>query len=840
MSLFASQEEPGVIELEVFVMLDTNEDGFLSFEEMLPLMTTEARMDAVRAQLSRCRNPEAGLSSREFAAAFHQDPIVAVFYQNREADIEMKARGAACHPERGLARAATAAAAGTACQPDESRTRCSGFGSTTPKKARSGKKTPRSAQSEKAISAAPSWGPEDFPSLSSNQSSALKEPASWGAPPSAAQVCNGIAESHKTETAGHASTQRSRRRTAPPVYDPIAAAAAASIAAPIGKATAPELQEEGGPASKTAQRRHRRSRGGCQSPKVQAQVEVQQKTPQRGRHQSNARHEDELCQSPKMQAQVEVQQKTPQRGRRPSHGHCEDKCQSPPVAIAPSSWTSAQAARLATEAAAAAADASRIYKEAMMHRSGCVRFDLPSPRPPSPCLAPSSRTSSRGASRRSSRASSPVAPLRLSGVQPVGFEQGPAQHRPVSHAPASPLPVNPMPGGMPVGSPSYMQANVQAFHRASSRVTTMAPGSPQMPMPPGLPAYHSASMRAASVPPMPPMQVQAYPCGQATGSAMAPGSPQLPPGIDAFSSAAMRATSVPPIQSMPPQAAPPVHPMSAQAMPSIHQMPSQVPSTTYAEQVGQGGIATAAAALATTSEAFKQLENKAAALEAANRHYESENLALRNVCEQLRAAAQPEIKEAVQEALRQKRSADGVLSLSGIGSLRGLRFGSLPSGITGAKPFFTQARRQSRYPIIDPRTGEEVTAPSFRKQVEDEAFTPADVAPATPRQEAQHAEVEDQRVARPRRASQVLVDAMKNNTNGNEMPCSLSDGASWDWPLSRQEKKERSMLLHQMLLVSEIEELQETNDWLEERNEELSYFCKNDQGYSDEEQSICQ
>lgn len=83
-SLWAAEEEPGVIEQEVFTMLDADRDGHLSLEEMAPLLgNNSSRACAVAAQMRRCRSPQAGFTPREFAAAFREDNRVVEFYQEK-------------------------------------------------------------------------------------------------------------------------------------------------------------------------------------------------------------------------------------------------------------------------------------------------------------------------------------------------------------------------------------------------------------------------------------------------------------------------------------------------------------------------------------------------------------------------------------------------------------------------------------------------------------------------------------------------------------------------------------------------------------------------------------
>lgn len=83
-SLWAAEEEPGVIEQEVFAMLDMDGDGHLSLEEMAPLLGNNlSRACAVAAQMRRCRTPQAGFTPREFAAAFREDNRVVEFYQEK-------------------------------------------------------------------------------------------------------------------------------------------------------------------------------------------------------------------------------------------------------------------------------------------------------------------------------------------------------------------------------------------------------------------------------------------------------------------------------------------------------------------------------------------------------------------------------------------------------------------------------------------------------------------------------------------------------------------------------------------------------------------------------------
>lgn len=83
-SLWAAEEEPGVIEQEVFAMLDVNGDGHVSLEEMAPLLDmNSSRACAVMAQMRRCRAPQAGFTPREFAAAFREDNRVVEFYQEK-------------------------------------------------------------------------------------------------------------------------------------------------------------------------------------------------------------------------------------------------------------------------------------------------------------------------------------------------------------------------------------------------------------------------------------------------------------------------------------------------------------------------------------------------------------------------------------------------------------------------------------------------------------------------------------------------------------------------------------------------------------------------------------
>lgn len=79
-------------------MLDSSFHGYISLQEMEPLLAISSNVtlrSAVTAAILRGSRPAAGLSLREFAAVFHGEQCVSMFYANTAVE-EMSASGSAC------------------------------------------------------------------------------------------------------------------------------------------------------------------------------------------------------------------------------------------------------------------------------------------------------------------------------------------------------------------------------------------------------------------------------------------------------------------------------------------------------------------------------------------------------------------------------------------------------------------------------------------------------------------------------------------------------------------------------------------------------------------------
>lgn len=131
-------------------------------------------------------------------------------------------------------------------------------------------------------------------------------------------------------------------------------------------------------------------------------------------------------------------------------------------------------------------------------------------------------------------------------------------------------------------------------------------------------------------------------------------------------------------------------------------------------------------------------------------------------------------------------------------------------------------RQTKRLRILDPRTGEEVL-PDKKTSPECEADTTKATPPAiakvpTPLRASaagcrrgsdggRRDSCGESAVVSSRRSRQSLVGrAVREGSAWSLEPAS---GGHWDWPLSRQEKKDRVLLLSQLELLAEIEELRD-------------------------------
>jgi hypothetical protein len=180
----SSQEEPGVIERDVFDYLDTNQDGFVTLKDMQPLLGNSdchrVVQQALKAHLRRCRKPEMGFSPREFAAAFREDAanrVVLEFYQGKfeeEFASEAPTGKQGGHGQAVLSylqkRREGAPAGETPCRKKVSSTPQQ---TRTTQKARTPRFTPSptggiavpAKTAEASVEEDTNWRPEDFPSL---------------------------------------------------------------------------------------------------------------------------------------------------------------------------------------------------------------------------------------------------------------------------------------------------------------------------------------------------------------------------------------------------------------------------------------------------------------------------------------------------------------------------------------------------------------------------------------------------------------------------------------------------------------------------------------------------
>lgn len=78
----AAEAEPDVFQQDVFEMLDSHSSGYLSIEQMKPVLSNTQRRRAIERIIQRCRRPDVGLSLKEFAAAFRNDDAVWRYYQD--------------------------------------------------------------------------------------------------------------------------------------------------------------------------------------------------------------------------------------------------------------------------------------------------------------------------------------------------------------------------------------------------------------------------------------------------------------------------------------------------------------------------------------------------------------------------------------------------------------------------------------------------------------------------------------------------------------------------------------------------------------------------------------
>jgi len=153
--------------------------------------------------------------------------------------------------------------------------------------------------------------------------------------------------------------------------------------------------------------------------------------------------------------------------------------------------------------------------------------------------------------------------------------------------------------------------------------------------------------------------------------------------------------------------------------------------------------------------------------------------------------------------------------------------------ITSVVPF--SWRRTRRLRIMDPKTGEEVMPSKTEEEGEDgDVHSAAGVAARTSIGTDSRTSITSPRpsmTSRPSmspspdsRCERHSVTPAKRERHMSIAGGAVKDGCSWflepagggywDWPLSRQEKKERVLLFSQLELLSEIEELQAGNSML--------------------------
>lgn len=590
--------------------------------------------------------------------------------------------------------------------------------------------------------------------------------------PAAAQVCSGVAETHRAEAANSQScweprVGRSRRGSRPKEELDEERAKAAKIAASIAaspKKRAADRREEaktprtrysvdGAPMAKTPQRDRRKSTGSeSWAPKLtssQSQDAPFSKTPLRGRQGNASLHLGD-CSSAQAQPQA----------------RCSSAQAQPQAIGAASSWMASTAPKQWNVA--------ELERQMMRRcRSGlAVHWEQSSG------ASSRSRTSSHLPSHRSSRAGSPTSMAPATVPQPVGLVQASVGNMQVNTSPLSTMPF----GGhsLQVGG----TVNMQAMHMMAPNGMLRSASVPPMPlpMPQSMPSMQAAPMQ---VPPAPGLQSAPMQMPPAPGLPLPMPQPQLLPS------------------QMPPQLYP-------QAM---HHAVQQAPAPQVAQanamiQQPREAVAPPAQPDLQSEAMIAELRKKLEKAEADNTHLVAANESLHNGLRQLRAAASPEVIEALK--FQQKPAMPGAIYVN-----QGLQQSWSSSAVRdihtgGAAPLWKQARRNSRYLIIDPRTGEEVSAPKIRKQPEDEGVRESrpsicEVFDMSAVDDDQVTEMEE---VSPRKSSKAVNSTTANQTLGG-LILEHTFGHAWDWPLSRQEKKERVLMINQCQLISEIQELQE-------------------------------
>lgn len=137
--------------------------------------------------------------------------------------------------------------------------------------------------------------------------------------------------------------------------------------------------------------------------------------------------------------------------------------------------------------------------------------------------------------------------------------------------------------------------------------------------------------------------------------------------------------------------------------------------------------------------------------------------------------------------------------------------------ISSTVPF--HQRQTKRLRILDPRTGEEVL-PEKKQSVESEAQRIASVA--TPfragasRRDSDCGRRDSSSTTRRDSCGEVVSSRRSRASlagravrEGSAWTLEPASGGHWDWPLSRQEKKDRVLLLSQLELLAELEELRD-------------------------------
>merc|ERR1712087_461217 len=109
-------------------------------------------------------------------------------------------------------------------------------------------------------------------------------------------------------------------------------------------------------------------------------------------------------------------------------------------------------------------------------------------------------------------------------------------------------------------------------------------------------------------------------------------------------------------------------------------------------------------------------------------------------------------------------------------------------------PFSCGSSTSKRLKIVNPKTGEEVMPAGTETT---DCPQPDDSPSATSRQHS------------------MVGGGVREGSNWALEP---SSGGFWDWPLSRQEKKDRFLLLTQLQMASEIEELECRLEEMESQN----------------------